>query len=247
MDVCTFTLTLAGIPLNFRLLYPEGARYFEGFRQPPRPDCPLVFMTDREIEEERCRYGPETLLPMLEFNELATRASDWLLPFNRCVFHGVSFLWRGKAWIFTAPSGTGKSTQYVLWKHLYGEELSILNGDKPILECSESGPPVVWPSPWRGKERMGRQKAAPLGGIIYLVQGAENHISMMPPARMIVPLFAQFLFTASTPEAVRQVCAMEDRLLRVVPVWQLTNRGDEASARLTYDTIAKWEECNHEA
>ena len=30
-----------------------------------------------------------------------------------------------------------------------------------------------------------------------------------------------------------------ERLLQTVPVWQLVNRGDEASARLCHDTLAK--------
>ena len=48
-----------------------------------------------------------------------------------------------------------------------------------------------------------------------------------------------FLFTRSTPLDVRRVCALEERLLQSVPVWQLVNRGDEASARLCRDTLAK--------
>ena len=34
---------------------------------------------------------------------------------------------------------------------------------------------------------------------------------------------------------------LEEQLLATVPVWLLANRGDEASARLTHDTILQWE------
>ena len=59
------------------------------------------------------------------------------------------------------------------------------------------------------------------------------------PKEVVAELFMLFLFTRSTPLDVRRVCALEERLLQSVPVWQLVNRGDEASARLCRDTLAK--------
>ena len=95
------------------------------------------------------------------------------------------------------------------------------------------------PSPWRGKENMGSMRSAPLGGIIMLKQGQENAMRRVEPQEAVAELFMQFLFTRSTPLDVRRVCALEERLLQTVPVWQLVNRGDEASARLCHDTLAK--------
>lgn len=97
----------------------------------------------------------------------------------------------------------------------------------------------VHPSPWRGKENMGSMRSAPLGGIIMLKQGQENAMRRVKPQEAVAELFMQFLFTRSTPLDVRRVCALEERLLQSVPVWQLVNRGDEASARLCHDTLAK--------
>ena len=188
---------------------------------------------------DRMMYpGPEAYT---EYMALCVQASDALLPHRRCVFHGTAFIWRGRAWIFTAPSGTGKTTQYILWKSLYGEQIQMLNGDKPILAWAEDGQIWVYPSPWTGKEGMGRGEAAPLGGGIYLAQGRENTIAPLAPAQAAAPLFCQFLFSAATAAAVEQACALEEQLLATVPVWLLVNRGDEASARLTHDTILQWE------
>jgi hypothetical protein len=39
---------------------------------------------------------------------------------------------------------------------------------------------------------------------------------------------------------------LESALLDHIPVWLLENSGDEASARLTYQTLSDYEAMNHE-
>lgn len=203
-------------------------------------DMPLarVEVSAAEVERLLPLYEEGSTAPYVEHMELCTRACDALLPFERAIFHGVAFIWRGQAWLLTALSGTGKTTHYIQWKRQYGGEISIINGDKPVLDFSEEGI-SVHPSPWRGKENMGSMRSAPLGGIIMLKQGQENAMRRVEPKEAVAELFMQFLFTRSTQLDVRRVCALEERLLQTVPVWQLVNRGDEASARLCHDKLAK--------
>ena len=47
-------------------------------------------------------------------SELGPRVCDALLPYGRILFHGAAILWRRRVWVFTANSGTGKTTQYML-------------------------------------------------------------------------------------------------------------------------------------
>lgn len=242
MEQTYFSMTLAGVPLAYRAVFPQTPWCFGGFCQPWSGHGPMIALAAEELDQARPSYPPDMRDEVLEFNVLTAKTSDALLPFDRCLFHGLAFLWREKAWIFTAPSGTGKSTQYVLWKILYGQELSILNGDKPVLERRPDGQVWVHPSPWTGKEGMGQLKSAPLGGVIYLSRGRENSIARLSVPQAVAPIFSQLLFTASTSTAVRQAAAIEEGLLRAVPVWRLQNRGDEASARLTHDTMLHFEE-----
>ena len=182
--------------------------------------------------------------PADEYFLLHLVVSNALLPFNRCVFHGTAFLWHDKAWLFSAPSGTGKTTQFRQWRRLYRDEVKIINGDKPILQFCDDGTIMVHPSPWKGKERMASMLKAPLGGIIYLQQGKENTIERMDSLDAAEPIYRQFLFLPETEEAVRRVCRMEDKLLRNIPVWELVNKGDAQSAELTHHTLTKWLEEN---
>lgn len=191
-----------------------------------------------ELECLRTRYPGAPSADYVECTELCTRVSDALLPFGRAVFHGLAFLWRGRAWILTAPSGVGKTTHYLLWKLLWEEEVRIINGDKPILEAHSDG---IWvhPSPWYGKEGMRGMNAAPLAGLVLLEQGAENRMDRLAPRAAAAPLFPQILFTASTPALVYRACALEETMLRTVPAWRLVNRGDTGAAVLCREALER--------
>lgn len=50
------------------------------------------------------------------------------------MFHGAAVKKAtGQVYLFAGRSGVGKSTHVNLWKKYLGEEIEILNGDKPFL------------------------------------------------------------------------------------------------------------------
>lgn len=236
------SLDLAGHPLICKLNHSGTARRFGPFAAPCAPEEDALSLSEEQLTQARLCYPPEADDSVVEYNELVSAVSDALLPRGACLFHGVAFLWRGRAWIFTAPSGTGKTTQFLLWKHCFGEEIRMLNGDKPLLGIHTDGSVWAYPSPWVGKEGMYCLESAPLGGIICLAQSRGNQIRRLSIRESVDRIYGQFLYSADTAEQVRRVCALEDRILRSVPVWLLENRGDAASARLTHDTILKGSE-----
>lgn len=228
-------ISLANISIGIDLNFPAYETLFDRFSVQKTPEIEISVLPE-EIAAAQKIYEPGSSAPYIEYMELCPKLSDALLPFNRVFFHGTAFLWHGKAWIFTAVSGTGKTTQYLLWKELYGEEIQIINGDKPVLAFDNRNT-TVYPSPWNGKEGMGQQISAPLGGIILLRQSNRNRIRQISAAEAAGAVFVQFLFNRKTAEDVRMVCRLEEILLRQTPVWLLENRGDTASAVLCRNTL----------
>ena len=142
-------------------------------------------------------------------------------------------MWNGKAYFFSAPSGTGKTTQLRLWKKLFKDEVEIMNGDKPILEITDTSI-LVHSSPWKGKEKMGRDDiTAPLGGIIFLRQDQCNVIQRLDPKEAAGMLFGRSYTTFSTEQEVILNAQMLEKILKTVPVWLLRNKGDIESAIIT--------------
>ena len=231
------SVKLAGLPMEIGLQYSKYLYIFAPFASEEPPQT-FASVSPDELARAAARY-PEGGLEYAEMMELCPRVSDALLPFGRLVFHSLAFEWQGRVWLLTGPSGVGKTTHYLRWKLRYGEELRLLNGDKPLLEIPPEGAITVHPSPWYGKEGMKQYFSGPLGGIILLEKAEQNQMRRMTPREAAGSLFTQLLITCRDADSVRRACALEQALLERTPLWRLQNRGDSAAAELCRDTLSK--------
>lgn len=224
--------TFAGHLLSFCFQYQETATFYGNALLPDSCSDNCVHIPQTVLANWQKQWKVEDPA-YAEYVLSCNYACDALMHRDCIVFHGASFLWHDKAWLFTAPSGTGKTTQLRNWETLFGREIAILNGDKPILQLCADGSILVHPSPWKGKEGLGKDDIiAPLGGIILLQQARENHIRRMDPSEAVRLLFGRSYSTFSTKEDVRNAVRIMDGILKASPVWMLQNLGDHASARL---------------
>ena len=108
-------IKIADIPFKLRLLRPELMVRYDEYVTEATPEAVDISVSEDEIKQ---RNTSNPLSAELFMHALSV--GDELPAHNRLLFHGCAFEWQGKAWIFTGPSGTGKTTQYVQWKLLYG-------------------------------------------------------------------------------------------------------------------------------
>lgn len=149
-----------------------------------------------------------------------------LLDFDGLQLHASAVELEGKAWLFTAPSGTGKSTHTEKWRRLFGAK--PLNDDKPALRKLAEGW-VACGTPWSGKTDLSSPWSVPLGGIACLERGEENRIRRMTGAEALPYIFSQCVRRLEADQMDRQLSLL-DALLTQVPVWLLTARNDDEAA-----------------
>ena len=114
----------------------------------------------------------------IEINVLYRDIPKILIREKVILFHGVLISMEQKGFIFTAPSGTGKSTHARQWTAVFGDKVNIINGDKPLIRLSENGV-FAYGSPWKGKEKIGSNECVKLFGICYLQRGCRNFIEQV--------------------------------------------------------------------
>lgn len=115
-------------------------------------------------------------LPACEYMVVGAMFFDELLNHNGFVFHSSAVVYNNKAYLFTAPSGTGKSTHTSLWiKYLGDDKAKILNDDKPAIVI-ENGEVFAYGTPFSGKTDLNINEKYKLGGICYLSQANKNEI-----------------------------------------------------------------------
>ena len=113
-----------------------------------------------------------------------------LLKRDILLFHGSAIEVKGEAYIFTARSGTGKTTHTRLWKKLCGDSVVIINGDKPLLRFEDDRISVCG-TPWNGKEHYGTNKIVPLKAVCVPERNAENLIRRIDMTEALPFLFQQ--------------------------------------------------------
>lgn len=101
------------------------------------------------------------------------------LYFNSLVIHSSAISYNGDGIIFSAPSGTGKTTHTNLWKNIY-PNVNIINDDSPIISISDSDI-LLYGSPWAGASGINKNTKVPLKAIVFLEQAPIDSIEKLSP------------------------------------------------------------------
>ncbi len=156
-------------------------------------------------------------------------------------FHCSAIAVDGEVYIFTAPSGTGKSTHARLWREMLGDRAVMVNDDKPMMHLNEDGSVTVYGTPWNGKHGLGENIALPLKSVCVISQAKENRIHKVATKDSLHTLFTQtFIKTNLTemePEAMKQVLEVMGGIANC-PIWHLECNISEEAAKLSYETMS---------
>ncbi len=185
--------SIAGVIVKLTYLFDWTGRYFERYACDSDKEIDVeLTITPSDIENEGKIFpnNPDYFLENLAI--LRKLSKILLVDYNALLFHGSSVKYKDKGYVFTAPSGTGKSTHTKLLKEYLGDELSYINDDKPILRVVD-GKVYVCGSPWNGKHGRGQNISAVLKGVCIVTRAKENKIEKVSPQLALKFLFEQSL------------------------------------------------------
>ena len=188
--------------------------------------------SDRERELEG--LAPFTPSPAyLETLALYRKIANAMIDFDTLLFHGSALSLDGEAFIFTAKSGTGKSTHTRLWRQVYGDRVVMINDDKPLLRVTDEGV-FVYGTPWCGKHNLGTNASAPLYAIVSLERSPENKIAESD-ARLLFPKLLSQTYRTKDPLRLQKTLALIDKMLKNVKVFELGCNMDPSAATVAYE------------
>ena len=198
-----------------------------------------VKITQKDIDAERAQEGGENFPDYyLESLALFRKLCDYVLTKRQgIVFHSSAIAVDGKAYLFTAPSGTGKSTHARLWREMLGDKAVMINDDKPIIRL-ENGVFYVYGTPWNGKHRLDTNARAEIAAICEIRQGKENQIRKISPSDMLLVVLNQTI-RPSEPEKMDNLLSILDKLLTSVPLYRLTCDISEEAAKTSFNAMVK--------
>lgn len=168
---------------------------------------------------------------------LATGISFYrqLVAYRGIMLHASCIVTDGRAYLFSAPCGTGKSTHVRLWTELLGDRAYILNDDKPALRVLE-GKIYVYGTPWSGKHGINRNARAEFGGIAVLRRAEQNAVRRMEPTEAFYAIMNQTL-RAVAPQDAQQCLKTVEAIVSDGRIYDLACNQDISAARLSYETM----------
>ena len=178
-------------------------------------------------------HFPDDYLETLAvYRKLATA----LLNNNVLLFHGSAVAVDGWAYLFTAKSGTGKSTHTALWRKMLGGRALMVNDDKPLIRITPEGKAVVYGTPWDGKHHLSKNSAFPLKAICWLTRAKENTVEEIAPAEICETLVSQ-TFRPQAPQSVVKMLDLVNRLSNAVRLYKMGCNTQLEAAELAYKTM----------
>lgn len=160
------------------------------------------------------------------------------LLFHRgIVVHASTIQWNGKAIMFSAPSGTGKSTHVRLWQQALGNDIKVLNDDTPAVRFAGNHGPRVYGTPWCGSSNMHCNDSAPLGAIVLLQQAPENSLQRLNRQQAAAMLMPRSFLPYFDRHMLSLACDTLEAMISSVPVYLLKCLPNQEAMEMVYQCL----------
>ncbi|WP_455543004.1 hypothetical protein [Intestinibacter sp.] len=183
---------------------------------PEKPPYAWLIKIDQFNYEVRYLKGYEKYLSCSRNILEAISIEKILNRKNAFILHSSFIKWKNRAILFSAPSGTGKSTQADLWNKY--ENAEIINGDKAGLRKTDDKW-MAYGLPFAGSSNIFKNKKACISNIIILRQGKENKLKRLSPREAFIKIYSETTVHAWDKEFQENIVNMIIDLVQQVPIY----------------------------
>lgn len=234
---------ISNLCIPWQLRFQDTKHYLRKFITGPEEAGPVDFageavsVTEQEFAD--WEQAGNKIDSFAEFCLLCEQTSEYLLKYDRCIFHSVAISFEENAWLIAAGSGVGKSTLCKSLMESHPSEIQVINGDKPALQYIENEGILVHPSPWNGKEGLHGAPKAPLAGIFLLRRGTEDSISIAKEVEAIIRIYLNIFQECQDEKTIKAAGTMTEHIIKSCPIWLLTSQNVAETTHLLYQTMRK--------
>lgn len=231
------SIRVAGQNIRIVSEYRISANMYADFRTDAATDL-CVQITDEDIDFIHIEEF-NTRKMTIKTPKILIKMAETLLPFDILLMHGAVIEFNKQAYMFSATSGTGKTTHVLKWLNNCPDAI-IINGDKPFIKLYENDcRPLACGSPWAGKENMYTNSMTPLKSIILMERAENNHIEQISFSQAF-PSLLQQTYRPNDEVKMRKTLRLLQRLNPSVTFWrfQCNNFKDDCFA-VAYNALVR--------
>lgn len=212
------TYRIADLDVNYAPQYPMLFSRSEKYKIPYDPEALQLEIPQDWVDDVR-ENNPHLDDGTIEYMLTGSAYYRALLPLGGMMLHASAVVVDDAAYLFSAPSGTGKSTHTSLWLQKFGDRAYILNDDKPALRVYDDGV-FAFGTPFSGKFDISVNKRIPLRGIAFIERSESNSITRKTEKEALYALLNQTI----RPQEVEQyvdLLRVIRRILTQIPIYTL--------------------------
>ena len=202
-----------------------------------------IEMTQQDIDNEKKeQYEDEKFCVQwdgaIEFQAVLRKLTEALIDFDILLIHGAAVCVENQVFLFTADSGTGKTTHVLKWIERLPNAF-VINGDKPYIRINNGEQPLVSGSPWAGKENMYVNTMKPLKAIILMDRAEKNRVEKITYAEAFSSVLQQ-TYQPEDEEKMRKTLKLLKQLSDKVSFWRFQfNNFNEDCFDVAYSALVK--------
>lgn len=231
------TYKICGLVVNAEFKYPISINRAKKYLIEPSDSCDICVPYDPDALDKLQKEAPHLDLAECEIIHTCSAFYRQLLKFNGFMLHSSGVVVDNKAYLFSASSGTGKSTHTTQWLKLFGDKAFIINDDKPAIKIEDDNI-YVYGTPWSGKSDLNINVKVPLQGICVLERSVNNFIEPLDNGTAIYKIMNQTL-RPQNADVMDQLLQMLDRVITDVPIWRMGCNISTEAAQMAYDAMSK--------
>lgn len=217
--------------VHYDMLEERSEKYLASFLGEPD----MVIEAPEDKMELLRRESPNLDDPQREYIITSAQFYNKLLEFDGFLLHSSAISYGGKAYLFSADCGTGKSTHTGLWCKYLGDAVTKINDDKPAIRLVD-GVFCAIGTPWSGKTAENENVVVPIGGVVLLERGLVNKIEPAERLKAVMALLRQTFFPPKRENTDRMADLM-DKFIRSVPVYRLECDMSEDAVKTSFEAL----------
>ena len=186
-----FQIKLADKKIKIESLYREVYQMCSAYLC-EEEEADIEIHSSRELIEEENgenREGNAVTDAYRETLAVYRQIAEEMLAYDTFLMHGSVVAKGGRAFMFTAASGVGKTTRTRLWLDQIADS-QVINGDKPLIRITDQEV-IACGSPWSGKEKLNNNLCLPLAAVYFLERGEETSLRRLSFSEVFVRLLRQ--------------------------------------------------------
>ena len=194
-----------------------------------------IKISKEDILKERSLTEENVTDEYLESLAVYRKLCEKMVDYDTFLFHCSAVAVDGKAYLFAAPSGTGKSTHTRLWRTYFGDRAVMVNDDKPLLQVRDEAI-YVCGTPWCGKHGLNTNQKVPIQGICILERGRENSVEKISTMEAFAEMYKQTYRSGERGQMIKTIALLK-QLAERIPVYRMKCNISEQAVETSWNTM----------